>query len=187
MDTKGNAEQHRTPCAQDRESVSQRDIDRRIDGLHAGVQSGAYRAQPFRRSYNRKDDGGKCTLGVARSRTDRPEGGVGNAERDLREGIPRVLSVPAGVQPARRSGRADRRDHQQESELHPRRRHPSRPAGSREFELNIACRVGGVSYAAPLVRFRMPDNNPALRPENANLTAQLPLCSRVHISTGSQP
>jgi hypothetical protein len=68
------------------------------------------------------------------------------------------------VQPARRSGRADRRDHQQESELHPRRRHPSRPAGSREFELNIACRVGGVSYAAPLVRFRMPDNEPSASP-----------------------
>jgi RNA-directed DNA polymerase len=117
-ETKGNADQHRTRRAQDRESVSQalervrqaarqrkkerftallhhvdpamlrrafyaikrdaapgvdgmtwetyeQDIDRRIGDLHAKVQSGAYRAQPSRRSYIPKEDGSKRPLAVA--------------------------------------------------------------------------------------------------------------------------
>ena len=115
--TKGNANQHRTRRAQDRESVSQalervrfaarrgkkekftsllhhinpemlraafyamkRDaapgvdgvtwdayeqgLDHRIETLHAKVQSGAYRAQPSRRSYIPKEDGTKRPLAV---------------------------------------------------------------------------------------------------------------------------
>jgi RNA-directed DNA polymerase len=118
--TKGNANQHRTRRAQDRESVSQalervrfaarrgkeekfisllhhinpemlraafyamkRDaapgvdgvtwdayeqgLDLRIETLHAKVQSGAYRAQPSRRSYIPKEDGTKRPLAVAAS------------------------------------------------------------------------------------------------------------------------
>ena len=41
------------------------DLDRRIDGLHARVQSGAYRASPSRRSYIPKEDGSKRPLAVA--------------------------------------------------------------------------------------------------------------------------
>ena len=116
--TKGNADQHRTRRAQDRESVSQalervrlaarrgkkekftsllhhinpamlraafyamkRDaapgvdgvtwdayeqgLDHRIEDLHKKVQSGAYRAQPSRRSYIPKEDGTKRPLAVA--------------------------------------------------------------------------------------------------------------------------
>jgi RNA-directed DNA polymerase len=43
----------------------EQDIDRRIDDLHAKVQSGAYRAQPSRRSYIPKEDGSKRPLAVA--------------------------------------------------------------------------------------------------------------------------
>ena len=116
--TKGNANQHRTRRAQDRESVSQalervrlaarrgkkekftsllhhidpealraafyamkrnaapgvdgvtwdayeQGLDLRIETLHAKVQSGAYRAQPSRRSYIPKEDGTKRPLAVA--------------------------------------------------------------------------------------------------------------------------
>ena len=40
-------------------------LDRRIEGLHARVQSGAYRARPSRRSYIPKEDGTKRPLAVA--------------------------------------------------------------------------------------------------------------------------
>jgi RNA-directed DNA polymerase len=39
-------------------------LDRRIEDLHARVQSGAYRAQPSRRSYIPKEDGTKRPLAV---------------------------------------------------------------------------------------------------------------------------
>ena len=41
------------------------DLDRRIEDLHARVRSGAYRAQPSRRSYIPKEDGSKRPLAVA--------------------------------------------------------------------------------------------------------------------------
>ena len=41
------------------------DLDRRIEDLHARVKSGAYRAQPSRRSYIPKEDGSKRPLAVA--------------------------------------------------------------------------------------------------------------------------
>src|SRR5271163_112674 len=41
------------------------DLDRRIEGLHARVKSGAYRALPSRRSYIPKEDGSKRPLAVA--------------------------------------------------------------------------------------------------------------------------
>ena len=40
-------------------------LDRRIEDLHVRVQTGAYRAQPSRRSYIPKEDGGKRPLAVA--------------------------------------------------------------------------------------------------------------------------
>jgi RNA-directed DNA polymerase len=40
-------------------------LDRRIEDLHARVHAGAYRAQPSRRSYIPKEDGGKRPLAVA--------------------------------------------------------------------------------------------------------------------------
>src|SRR6266498_3769593 len=43
----------------------ERDLDRRIGDLHARVKSGAYRAQPYRRSYIPKEDGSKRPLAVA--------------------------------------------------------------------------------------------------------------------------
>ena len=43
----------------------ERDLDRRIAGLHRQVQSGAYRAQPSRRSYIPKEDGSRRALAVA--------------------------------------------------------------------------------------------------------------------------
>src|SRR5260370_26232324 len=43
----------------------ERDLDRRIEDLHARVKSGAYRALPSRRSYIPKDDGSKRPLAVA--------------------------------------------------------------------------------------------------------------------------
>jgi group II intron reverse transcriptase/maturase len=42
-----------------------RDLDRRIEDLHARVKSGAYRALPSRRSYIPKEDGSKRPLAVA--------------------------------------------------------------------------------------------------------------------------
>ena len=42
----------------------EQDLDRRIEGLHARVQSGAYRAQPSRRSHIPKEDGSKRPLAV---------------------------------------------------------------------------------------------------------------------------
>jgi RNA-directed DNA polymerase len=39
-------------------------LDQRIEGLHTRVQSGAYRAQPSRRSYIPKEDGPKRPLAV---------------------------------------------------------------------------------------------------------------------------
>ena len=42
-----------------------RDLDRRIDDLHERVHTGAYRAQPSRRSYIPKEDGSKRPLAVA--------------------------------------------------------------------------------------------------------------------------
>src|SRR3954465_402649 len=41
------------------------DLDHRIEDLHARVRSGAYRAQPSRRSYIPKEDGSKRPLAVA--------------------------------------------------------------------------------------------------------------------------
>src|SRR5271168_4427827 len=41
------------------------DLDRRMEGLHARVKSGAYRALPSRRSYIPKEDGSKRPLAVA--------------------------------------------------------------------------------------------------------------------------
>ncbi len=43
----------------------EKDLDRRIENLHSQVQSGAYRAQPSRRSYIPKEDGSKRPLAVA--------------------------------------------------------------------------------------------------------------------------
>jgi RNA-directed DNA polymerase len=43
----------------------EKDLDRRIEDLHARVQRGAYRAQPSRRSYIPKEDGSKRPLAVA--------------------------------------------------------------------------------------------------------------------------
>src|SRR3954462_12565051 len=43
----------------------EQDLDRRIEELHARVKSGAYRAQPSRRSYIPKEDGSKRPLAVA--------------------------------------------------------------------------------------------------------------------------
>jgi RNA-directed DNA polymerase len=42
----------------------EQDLDRRIEDLHTRVQSGAYRAQPSRRSYIPKEDGTKRPLAV---------------------------------------------------------------------------------------------------------------------------
>ena len=42
----------------------ERDLDRRIEDLHARVKSGAYRALPSRRSYIPKEDGSKRPLAV---------------------------------------------------------------------------------------------------------------------------
>jgi RNA-directed DNA polymerase len=42
-----------------------KDLDRRIEDLHARVKTGAYRAQPSRRSYIPKEDGSKRALAVA--------------------------------------------------------------------------------------------------------------------------
>ena len=43
----------------------EQDLDRRIEDLHARVQTGAYRALPSRRSYIPKEDGSKRPLAVA--------------------------------------------------------------------------------------------------------------------------
>jgi len=43
----------------------EKDLDRRIKDLHARVKTGAYRAQPSRRSYIPKEDGSKRPLAVA--------------------------------------------------------------------------------------------------------------------------
>jgi RNA-directed DNA polymerase len=43
----------------------EQDLDHRIEDLHARVRSGAYRAQPSRRSYIPKEDGSKRPLAVA--------------------------------------------------------------------------------------------------------------------------
>jgi RNA-directed DNA polymerase len=43
----------------------EQDLNRRIEDLHARVTSGAYRAQPSRRSYIPKEDGSKRPLAVA--------------------------------------------------------------------------------------------------------------------------
>src|ERR1044072_4743409 len=43
----------------------EQDLDQRIKDLHARVRSGAYRAQPSRRSYIPKEDGSKVPLAVA--------------------------------------------------------------------------------------------------------------------------
>ena len=43
----------------------EKDLDRRIDDLHLRVHTGAYRAQPSRRSYIPKEDGSKRPLAVA--------------------------------------------------------------------------------------------------------------------------
>jgi group II intron reverse transcriptase/maturase len=42
----------------------EQDLDRRVEGLHARAQSGAYRAQPSRRSHIPKEDGSKRPLAV---------------------------------------------------------------------------------------------------------------------------
>ena len=47
----------------------ERDLDRRIEELHAQVKSGAYRALPSRRSYIPKEDGNKRPLAVAALKT----------------------------------------------------------------------------------------------------------------------
>ena len=100
----------------------ERDLDQRIEDLDARVKSGAYRALPSRRSYIPKEDGSKRPLAVAALEDKIVQGG---AECDLRGRFPRdLVRVPTRAQPARRAGRTDRRDHQQEGKLHPRRRHP---------------------------------------------------------------
>src|SRR5271156_4590129 len=43
----------------------EKDLDRRIEDLHARVKTGAYRAQPSRRSYIPKEDGSRRPLAVA--------------------------------------------------------------------------------------------------------------------------
>jgi len=43
----------------------EKDLERRIEDLHARVKTGAYRAQPSRRSYIPKEDGSKRPLAVA--------------------------------------------------------------------------------------------------------------------------
>src|SRR6266487_5998934 len=47
----------------------ERDLDRRIGDLHSRVKSGAYRAQPYRRSYIPKEDGSKRPLASRPSKT----------------------------------------------------------------------------------------------------------------------
>jgi hypothetical protein len=44
--------------------IYERDLDRRIEELHARIKSGAYRALPSRRSYIPKEDGSKRPLAV---------------------------------------------------------------------------------------------------------------------------
>src|SRR3979409_267083 len=44
--------------------IYERDLDRKIEDLHAGVKNGAYRALPSRRSYIPKEDGTKRPLAV---------------------------------------------------------------------------------------------------------------------------
>ena len=55
----------------------------------------------------------------------RPDRGGGHPDAGLRGGVPRLqLRVPARARPARRAGRARRRDRQEADQLDPRRRHP---------------------------------------------------------------
>lgn len=104
----------------------ERNLDRRIEELHARVKSGAYRALPSRRSYIPKEDGSKRPLAVAALEdkiVQRATAAVLSAIHE--EDFLKVLVwVPAETQPARCAGCAHRRDQQQEGELHTRRRHP---------------------------------------------------------------
>ena len=101
------------------------DLDLNLTDLASRVHRGAYRALPSRRTYIPKADGRQRPLGGGRpGRQNRPEGDRRRAELHLRGGLPRVqLRVPAGARTARCAGRALRRDHQQEGELHFRRGH----------------------------------------------------------------
>src|SRR6266852_4581626 len=101
----------------------EQDLDRRIEDLHARVESGAYRASPSRRSYIPKEDGSKRPLAVAALE-----------DKIVQRAVSVVLSViyeedflgfSYGFRPKRSqhdcAGCADRRDQQQKGELHPRR------------------------------------------------------------------
>src|SRR5271166_1845545 len=86
----------------------ERDLDRKIEDLHARVKSGAYRALPSRRSYIPKEDGSERPLAVAALE-----------DKIVQRATAAVLS--AQTQSARCAGCAHRRDQQQEGELHTRR------------------------------------------------------------------
>jgi RNA-directed DNA polymerase len=61
--------------------IYEEDLDHRIEDPHARVHTGAYRAQPSRRSYIPKEDGSKRALAVAALEDKiRPESGGSGAE-----------------------------------------------------------------------------------------------------------
>jgi retron-type reverse transcriptase len=110
-------------------------LDRRIEDLHARVKRGAYRALPSRRSYIPKEDGSKRPLAVAALEdkiVQRATAAVLSAiyEEDflgfsMGSGRSAASTTSHGTSPwAKAHGRADRRDQQQEGELHSRRRYP---------------------------------------------------------------
>jgi hypothetical protein len=75
-------------------------LDRRIETLHAQVHSGAYRAQPSRRSYIPKEDG-----------TERPLAVAALEDKIVQRAVAGVLNViyePAAVTPAQRTARHHR-------------------------------------------------------------------------------
>src|SRR5207248_862337 len=104
----------------------EKDLDRRIEDLHARVKTGAYRAQPSRRSYIPKEDGSKRPLAVAALEEKIVQRAVAAVLSAIYE--ENFLGFSYGFRPARSQHDAldalDRRDQQQEGELHPRRRHP---------------------------------------------------------------
>jgi hypothetical protein len=101
-------------------------LDGNIGDLHRRVMRGGYRAKPSRRQYIPKADGRQRPLGIAALEDKIVQTGAGGgAERDLRDGLPRLLlRVPTGALPARCAGCARLRDHPAAGELGPRRRHP---------------------------------------------------------------
>ena len=80
----------------------ERDLDRRIEDLHAQVKSGAYRALPSRRELHAEGRRQQASArGCGPRRQNRPESYGCGAERDPRGRLPRVLVwVPTEAQPA---------------------------------------------------------------------------------------